>query len=372
MKSSFRLVTVRGIPIMINYSWFAIFGLITLTLAHYVFPEFYPDWTTLAYWIVGLLTSLLFFASLLLHELAHSMLAIRKGIVVRDITLFIFGGAARISREADNPGTEFLMAIVGPLSSVALAGIFALLWLLGRNTSEPLTAVGMYLCWINLALAAFNMLPGFPLDGGRVMRSIVWWRSRNYRRSTRIATLTGQAVGCMLVLGGAVMGAMVYWFSGLWLTFLGVFLFIAAWVSMRQAILRDGIKGLTARDLMTSDCRTVPAEMSLEDLGNGYLLPGGPRCALIGGRDGLAGVITINDLKDVPQRRWSTTSAAEVMAPVEKMVVVRPEDDGLTVLEKIGEGRAEILLVESGGSILGIIDRYHLQGISRARWDSST
>jgi len=264
------------------------------------------------------------------------------------------------------------MAVVGPLSSVALAGIFALLWLLGRNTSEPLTAVGMYLCWINLALAAFNMLPGFPLDGGRVMRSILWWRSRNYRRATRIATITGQAVGCLLVLGGATMGVLVYWFSGLWLAFLGVFLYIAAWVSMRQAILREGLKDLTARDMMTVDCRTVPAETSLEALGNEYILPGGPRCALISGRDGLAGVITMNDLKDVPRRRWQTTTAAEVIVPVEKMGFVRPEDDGLTVLEKMGEGRADILLVESGGSVLGIIDRYHLQGISRARWDSAT
>ena len=138
MKSSFRLVTVGGIPIMINYSWFAIFALITLTLAQYVFPEFYPDWTTTAYWIVGLFTSLLFFASLLLHELAHSTVAIRKGIVVRDITLFLFGGAARISREANSPGDEFLMAVVGPLSSVALAGIFALLWLLGSSTSRAM------------------------------------------------------------------------------------------------------------------------------------------------------------------------------------------------------------------------------------------
>jgi len=357
---------------MINYSWFAIFILITLTLAQYVFPEFYPEWTAPAYWIIGLFTSLLFFASLLIHELAHSMMAIRKGIVVRDITLFIFGGASRISREANSPGAEFLMAIVGPLSSVALAGFFAILWLLGRNTSEPLTAVGMYLCWINLALAAFNMLPGFPLDGGRVMRSIVWWRSRNYRRATRVATLTGQAVGGMLVLGGVTMAVLVYWFSGLWLAFLGVFLYIAAWVSMRQAILRDGLKGLTARDLMTMGCRAVPSEMRLETLGNEYLLPGGPRCALISGRDGLAGVITVNDLKDVPRRRWQTTSAGEVMTPAEKIGVVQPEDDGLVVLEKMGEGRTDILLVESGGSVLGIIDRYNLQGISRARWDSST
>jgi len=368
MKSTFHLVSIRGIPIGIHYSWFAIFFLVTLTLSQYVFPEFFSDWTAPAYWLVGLCTSLLFFASLLLHELAHSIVAVRSGIMVRGITLFIFGGAARISREADRPGTELFMATAGPLMSVALAGMFALVWWLSRNISEPIAAMGFYLCWINLALAVFNMLPGFPLDGGRVLHAVVWWRSGDVGRATRVATLGGQAFGCLLILGGVAIGVFVYWFSGIWLAFLGAFLYVAARASQRQATLREGLQDLTARDLMISDCRIAPPEMDLEKLDSEHFSAGGYSCVLVGGISGIAGVITKQDLKDVPRRRWQVTSAAEAMVPVGKIGVVRPEDDALSVLERMGDGSIEVLLVMSGGALVGVIERGHIQGIGRARW----
>ncbi len=370
MKSSFQLGKIMGIPIGINYSWFAIFLLITVALAQYFFPEFYPGWSTPAYWIAGLFSSLLFFASLIVHELAHSFVAVRRGIEVKSITLFIFGGAARISREAASPGTELFMALAGPLSSVALAGLFALIWLLGENTSEPVAATGFYLFLTNLALAVFNMLPGLPLDGGRVLRSIIWWRGGNYRRATRVATFTGQALGGLLVMGGVVVAILVYWFNGLWLAFLGGFIYLAAWASQRQGMLRNGVQGLTARDLMKGDCQEVPAKMSLETLDNEYLLPGGHHCVLVGGKDGLAGVITPRDLKLVPKRRWSTTPVAEIMVPVERIGVVYPDDDGLTVVERMGEKGADVLLVMSADTVVGVIERDHLQVMSRARWES--
>lgn len=370
MKSSFQLVKIRGIPIGINYSWFAIFLLVTATLAQYLFPEFYPGWSTPAYWIVGLFSSLLFFASLIVHELAHSFVAVRRGIEVKSITLFIFGGAARISREAASPGAEFFMALAGPLSSVALAGLFALIWLLGENTSEPVAAIGFYLFLTNLALAVFNMLPAFPLDGGRVLRSIIWWRGGDYRRATCVATFTGQAFGGLLVMGGVVVAVLVYWFNGIWLAFLGGFLYLAAWASRRQVMLRNGVQGLTARDLMKGDCRMVPAEMSLETLGNEYLLPGGHHCVLVGGKDGLAGIITPRDLKLVPKRRWNTTSVAEIMVPRERVGVVHPDDDGLAVVERMGEKGADVLLVMSADTVVGVIERDHLRVMSRARWEA--
>ncbi len=367
MKSSIHLGKIMGIPIGINYSWFIIFFLITATLAHYVYPDLYPDWSALACWIVGLGTSLLFFASLIFHELAHSFVAIKKGISVRSITLFIFGGAARISREASTPGTELLMAVAGPLASVSLAGIFALIWLAGRNASEPLAATAFYLCWVNLVLAAFNMLPGFPMDGGRVLRSIIWWRSGNYWRATRVATFIGQALGCLLILAGVVIGSLVYWFSGLWLTLVGGFLCFAAWASYRQAKLREGLRGLTARDLMTGGCREVPASMPLEAVSGHQFHLAGDRCLFVGEEGKVRGIITQQDIKLVPKRRRKTMSAAEVMVPLEKIDVVYPNEEGLTVLEKMEKGRGGLLLVVRGGEIVGVIERERLLEAGRAR-----
>jgi Zn-dependent protease len=367
MKSSLHLGKIMGIPIGVNYSWFIIFFLITATLAQYVFPELYPNWSTLACWIVGLSTSFLFFASLIFHELAHSFVALKKGIEVRSITLFIFGGAARIAREASSPGTEFFMAVAGPLSSVALAGLFALIWLLGENTYEPVAAIGFYLCWINLALAVFNILPGFPLDGGRVLRSFVWWRSGNYWGATRVATLTGQALGCLLILVGVVIGSLVYWFSGLWLAFIGGFLYLAARASYRQAKLREGLRGLAARDLMTSDCQEVPAEMTLEAVANHQYRLAGHRCLFVSEGGKVRGIIARQDTKLVPKRRWNTTSVAEVMVPMEKIGVIHPDEDGLTVLEKMEKGSSGLLLVVCGGEIVGVIERDRLLEVSRGR-----
>jgi len=367
MKISFTLGKIMGIPIGINYSWFITFFLITATLGQYVFPWLYPDWATPVYWIAGLCTSLLFFASLIAHELAHSLVAVRNGIEVKSITLFIFGGAARISREAPRASTELLMAVAGPLASVALAGVFALIWLLSRNNLEPLAAMSTYLCWVNLALAAFNMLPGFPLDGGRVLRSIIWWRSGSYRKATRIATLSGQAFGCLLILSGLAIGAFVYWINGLWLALLGGFLFAAARASYRQAVLRDSLQGLTAQELMTSHCQMVPEQLTIEALVNEYLLPAGHRCLLVGEWGRVSGIITLQDAKLVPKRRWHITPVAEAMTPAGKLGVVYPGDDGLTVLERMQEGDIGLLLVVSGGRVVGVIERDRLPELSRLR-----
>ena len=367
MKSSFNFARIMGIPIGINYSWFVIFFLITATLGQYVFPWLYPDWSTPVYWIVGLCTSLLFFASLLAHELAHSFVAVRRGIEVRSITLFIFGGAARIAREAPVASTELLMAVAGPLSSVALAGVFALIWLLSRNTLEPLAAMSIYLCWINLALAAFNMLPGFPMDGGRVLRSIIWWRSGSYMKATRVATLAGEALGCLLILSGLAFGVLVYWFNGLWLALVGGFLFAAARASYRQAVLRDSLQGLTAQELMTGDCQMVPEQLTLETLVNEYLPPAGHGCLLVGEWGRVRGTVTLQDTKLVPKRRWHITPVAEAMTPVEKLGVVYPGDDGLTVLERMQEGGIGLLLVVSGDMVVGVIERARLLELSRVR-----
>jgi Zn-dependent protease/predicted transcriptional regulator len=370
MTGSFYPVRIMGIPIGVHYSWFVVFVLIIVTLSQYVFPELYNDWSAPAYWIVGFFTSLLFFASLIFHELAHSFVAIRKGIEVKSITLFIFGGAAKIAREAASPGAELMMSVAGPISSLFLACFFAVIWIAGEYISEPMAAVGFYLCWINIVLAGFNMLPGFPMDGGRVLRSIIWWRTGDYRKATRVATIVGQAFGGLLILGGAVTGVFVYWLSGIWTAFLGGFIFVIALANQKQTMLREGLRGLTAGDLMISDCYAVHPELSLEVLVEEYLPPTKHRCVLVGERESPLGIITVQDVKQVPKRRRSSTPVSKAMTPVEKIGVVYPDDDALTVLERMGEGEAELLLVMAGDRAVGLIEQGRLRELSRERWKS--
>lgn len=366
MKMTLQVGRIAGIPVGLNYSWFAIFALVTFTLGQHVFPALYPDWSTAVNWAVGVATSILFFLCLLAHELAHSVVALRKGVPVKSITLFIFGAAARIAREPPGPGAEFLMAAAGPLSSVLLAGLFALVWVATRSSILPLAAIGYYLAWINLAVAAFNMLPGFPLDGGRVLRSIVWRRSGNYRKATRICSLIGQGLGYLLIAGGIALGALYYWVSGIWLVFIGAFLAIAASASYRQAMLRESIKGVTAASLMAGDCQTVPGELTVQTLVEGHTSPRDRRCLLVGEPGSITGVVTDIDIRRVPKRRRSTTRVSEAMTPVGRIAAVQPGDDGSTVAERMTESVAGVLLVVSDGTVLGVIERERLVELGRS------
>ncbi|MFH1003355.1 MAG: site-2 protease family protein, partial [Chloroflexota bacterium] len=236
MGRAFNIGRILGIQIRIHYSWFIIFALVTVSLGWQAFPLDYPQWSPLLNWATALVTSLLFFSSVLAHELSHSLVGRANGVPIKSITLFIFGGVAQMTREAARPGAEFKMAVAGPGCSLVLGGLFALLgWLVPVGVVQEMAS---WLAYINIALAVFNLIPGFPLDGGRVFRSLVWRLSGNYRRATRIATLVGRGVGYLFMLGG--LAIVIFrpggldWFSGLWLAFIGWFLENAASASYRQ------------------------------------------------------------------------------------------------------------------------------------------
>lgn len=252
MRGSIRIGKIFGIPIGLHYSWFVIFGIVTFSLSYYIYPDSYPGWSNSMYWLIGIITSLLFFCSVLAHELSHSLVSRRNGVPIKSITLFIFGGVARISRESSRASGEFKMAIAGPLSSMVIAGIFTVIWLISRNSNEPVAALSSWLAYINGSLAVFNMIPGFPLDGGRVLRSILWGATRNYRRATRIATRIGQGVAYLMIIGGLVIAFKYDWLSGIWLAFIGWFLNNAATASFSQVTLREGLGNFTAGDVMLS------------------------------------------------------------------------------------------------------------------------
>lgn len=367
MKSSFQLGRVLGIPIGVNYTWFIIFALITVSLAMAYFPENYPFWSQRTYWLMGLVASLLFFGSVIAHELAHSAVAISSGIPVKSITLFVFGGVAQITREASKPRTELVMSLAGPLSSLLLAGLFFVISLATLYLSKPLSAIAGWLATINLVLALFNLIPGFPLDGGRVLRSIIWWTTNNYRLASRIASIIGQGVSYLFIIVGIFTMFRGEWLNGLWLAFIGWFLDNAAGQSYRQVVLQDALRGYTARDLMTRDCPTVGGGQSLSQLVHDHILPAGRRCFLVTDGDRLTGIVTLHNVRTVQRDHWDETPVSRVMTPVEQLKSVQPTDEVLTILQRMDEEDVNQMPVVEGGVVVGMIGRDSLLHFLRTR-----
>lgn len=250
MNYSLTLFHLFGIPFRINYSWLIIFGLVLTSMALYQFPVTYPHWSPLEQWLIAGVTTLLFFTSVVLHELSHSLLALRNGIPVKSITLFIFGGMAHIAKEAERPRVEAVIALAGPISSLLIGAAFALLAYFVGPLNEQVEAVATTLAIINVMLAVFNLLPGFPLDGGRVLRALLWAITGNYMKATRISTTIGRMVAYTMIAGGAALVFFGYWRNGIWLMFIGLFLNTAAVASYRQSLQREALRRYQIGDLM--------------------------------------------------------------------------------------------------------------------------
>jgi len=369
MTGSIKLGKVFGIPITIHYTWFIVFALVTLSLATHYFPSRYPLWGNWVYWFMGVLTSLLFFLSVLVHELAHSLVSRIQGIPVERITLFLFGGVASIVKEAATPLGEFLMALAGPLSSLAIAFGFGALWLLGRFILkiQALAALSSYLGLINLSLAVFNLIPGFPLDGGRLLRSFVWGITGDYRRATHIAIGIGRAIAMLFIIGGLGWAISGHWLDGIWLAFIGWFLENAASQSYRQLITREALRGVKVGELMSRECPIVPPSLSLEELVYNYILPQSKRCFFVHDGEKMLGMITLHNLKRIPRERWAVTRVDNILTPLFNIIWVSAEEDALKVLEMMDEKDVNQMPVMERGHIVGIIRRDHLLHFIRTR-----
>jgi Zn-dependent protease len=368
VRSSLRLGKVFGIPIGINYTWFIVFALVTISLATAYFPDNYANWGTLGYWSIGALTSVLFFGSVLIHELAHSVVAIAWGIPVRSITLFIFGGVAAIGREPERPLSEFLIAIAGPISSLLLALAFGALWLVGRVLGlAPISALGFYLAGINLSLALFNMLPGFPLDGGRVFRSVVWAVTGNVNRATRWAAGTGRAVAILMIVGGAILLLRGNWSSGLWLAFIGWFLDNAASQSVQQAVVRQALEGYTAGDFAASSCQVVDSNTPIDWVVRDYVLPQGQSCFVVTDGAQAEGVATLSQIQRVPRQQWGWTPVRQVMTPLSHLKPVSAGEAAYSVLERMLADGENLLPVVDGSRFLGLVRQDNLLRFARTR-----
>jgi Zn-dependent protease/predicted transcriptional regulator len=357
MRHSWRIGKILGIDIKIDSSWLIIFALLIWILAGYYFPQQYPSWPRRIRWTISFFTSILFFASVLIHELAHSFIALKQGEKVKSITLFILGGVAEISEEPKKPMKEFYMALVGPLTSLVLGALFLIIWAFIRNYSEPIGAMTLYLGIINIALAFFNLLPGFPMDGGRVLRAIIWKVTGNLKKATRIASLVGQVIAFLLIFLGIWQLLSGIFIGGIWLIFIGWFLHSASVRGYQQVMLQEMLKDLRAEDLMNRDFIIVKSSLSIKELVENYVLKHKDRAFMVSDNFQLEGIICLEDIKKVAQSEWPTARVADIMTPKDKLETVSPLDDGNTVLSRLTAKNVNQLPVVEKDEVTGIVCR---------------
>jgi Zn-dependent protease len=368
--TGFRIAKILGIPIYLDASWLLIFGLVTYLLAMN-YRQLHPQWTPAQHWAVGILASILLFGSVLFHELSHSVVALHYKIPVHSITLFIFGGIARIGREPSRPMQEFNIAVAGPLASFFLAVAFGAIKLL-FPADQMVGALAGYLFMSNVALGAFNLAPGFPLDGGRIFRAIIWGITKNFSRATLIAGASGRVVAyALMVIGGYQAFYKSDWYSGLWLGVIGLYLLNAAEQSIAQVTIRETLAGLHASDVMSHEVPTVDGHITLEEYG-AEVLRTGRRCHLVLMGDRLVGMMNVHMLNSVPRAEWAHNSVQSAMLPRDKILWATPDESLLKLLERLlGADINQMPVVSGAGDgapqIVGMVTRDSILRVMQTR-----
>jgi Zn-dependent protease/predicted transcriptional regulator len=357
VRSQIKLGRIFGIEIGLHYSWFLIAFLIIFSLASQFRSE-HPEWGNPTTFALALLTGALFFLSLLLHELAHSLVARSRGIPVREITLFALGGVSQIEKNPASAKIEFWMALVGPLTSAGIGGVcLSLRALVGQPTSPTFTMFS-WLGYINLALAFFNMTPGYPLDGGRILRAALWWRSGDVERSTRAAARTGQVVGGVFIAAGIVQFFGGAGFGGLWIAFIGWFLMQAAGESYLEAGLARVVYGVTVAEVMTRDVPALDANLDIQTFVEERVLRTADRCFVVLDSGGhLAGLVTPHEVKHLDRTRWPYTTVSDIMRPVDSLHTVQPETPLKDALETLSRKNLNQLPVVEDHHLVGLLTR---------------
>ena len=368
MRSHIKLGRILGIQIGIHYSWFLIAFLIVLSL----YSRFHMSnggWSEPVILAMAVGTGILFFVFLLLHELSHSLFAKSHGIPVREITLFALGGVSQIEKNPDSAKSEFWMALVGPLTSAALGALCLLVRLIAGAASSPAYTMLSWLGYINLALAAFNMVPGYPLDGGRILRAAVWWKSGNLEYATRQAAWVGQVVGGIFIAVGIVQFFGGAGFSGLWIAFIGWFLLQAAGESILEAGIARVLEGATAAQVMTPDCPAVSGNLNLQHFVEDRLLRTGNRCFMVMDNDGLVGLVTAHEIKTVNRARWPFMTVFDVMRPISEIRTVQPGTPLKAALEIMSRENLNQLPVVKDDHVEGVLTRSRLLSFLHNRFE---
>jgi Zn-dependent protease/predicted transcriptional regulator len=361
MRSSIRLGRVFGLEIGLHYSWFVIALLIVMSLSSQ-FQASHAEWGLNVIWALSILTAILFFVTLLAHEMSHALVARARGLNTTAITLFALGGVAQIEKEPEDAKTEFLVGIVGPFSSavIGLASLgiaWAVGWRIGATPETPLLAMFVWLGYINLSLAAFNMIPGYPLDGGRILRSILWMFSHDVVRATKMASNVGKVIALLFIALGIFRFFGGAGFGGLWIAFIGWFLLQAATASATSVTLTADLKGVRVSDVMTSDCVTLDGNMNVAQFVEDYLLRSGKRCFVVQQNGEMAGLVTAHEIKELDRARWPYTTLSDIMRPLDELHTVGPSTPVMEALETMGRDDVNQLPVVSGSHLDGIITR---------------
>ena len=371
MKAQIKLGRIFGVEIGLHYSWLLIALLITFSLAG-TFQQHNPGWSDGLRWGISIVTAILFFASIVLHELSHALVAKLRGLPVRSITLFALGGIAQIEKEAADAKTEFWMGIIGPITSfvigaICLAITIALGWTPPEFPQRPLPAMLMWLGLINIGLAAFNMIPGFPLDGGRVLRGIIWWITGNAKRATTIAARVGQVIAFAMIVYGVFQFFRGAGINGLWMAFIGWFLLSASRESYAQMVISEGLRGLLVGDVMSRDFPVVDSYTNLQTFVEENLTRTGQRFWVVTLNGQPEGIITPNEIGAVPRNRWPYTTVADVMRPLDATRTVNPNTPVTEALEVMAQQDLNQLPVVSEGGLAGLISRSHILQLIQTR-----
>ena len=358
-----NLGRVFGVPVRLHYTWFLAFVLLTggLTFTSY---GVYPLWQNI---ILGITASLLFFASMSARELAHSFIAINRGMPVQSVTLYVFGGAPRITEQDTRPVPELLVAITGPLSSLVIAGIFyAARSMLAASESFMVADLMQWLFFFNIMIALFNLLPGFPLDGGRALRAALWMISHDCSRATRIVTLAGRAIGFSLIFAG-ILAIIIAgeWFTGPLVAAFGWFLENAAAVSRRQTLVRDALRGVTAHYMMSENYTPIKQQLTFGVVRD-YIINSGQHCFVVIEDGKLQGIVTLSDIQ-IPQKRWDSTKISEILTPASELKTAHPDHPAVDLLEQMDEYDIDQIPVLENGKLIGMVERQRIIRFLTAR-----
>lgn len=370
MQGSLRFARILGVEVGLHYSWFVVLALVTWSLSAVYFPGRYPFWSTEMAVAAGVIASLLFFSSVLVHELAHSVVAQRVGLEVENITLFIFGGMASINREAERARDEFAIAIAGPASSIALGFGFGMLGWLASGTASlrVIAAVAWWLGTINLLLGIFNLIPGFPMDGGRVFRSLLWGITKDYWLATRIAAITGMGIAYAIILGGIYLAANGVLANAVWLLLVGWFLSSAANSSYRQARLREALKGITVGQAMERDYASVSPYVTLSEAFDTYFRSRRPMAVPVIANEGrVIGILTGENLRRVPRDRWPVTPVEVALRGDPGAPPVAPGQQVNDVLNALGNREFAAAPVLDGDHLVGLLTQTGIADLIRHR-----
>jgi Zn-dependent protease/predicted transcriptional regulator len=357
--TSFKIFQIFGIEIRIDYSWFIIFALIAYFFGFSYFPSILPNTKIYIIAIITIISALLFFFSILFHEVSHSVVAIKNKIPVKRITLFVFGGIAQIEKEPDSAQKEFLISIAGPLSSYFLALIFGLIWFFTKSIPE-INEPAKYLALTNIILGTFNLLPGFPLDGGRVLRSILWKSSKDYEKATLIATNVGRGIGFAIILWGVIYLFTANFFNGIWLIFIGWFLQSSASQSYSQIIIEKSLKGIKVKDVINTNIVTAPANITVKEFVDNWFMkyPFGKFPVIdTENDDKYLGIVTLNDIKNLPQEKWDSTKVGEIVNIYIEEDKVDMDMELYDAMKKLNDANISSLVVVENSKIIGLLTK---------------